>query len=204
MSIETFILIGGRSTRFGRDKALAQFGGRKMVDRIADAVRGALPDGKIRLVAANDTQGFSLDSGFPFIFDLYPERGPLGGLHAALAYAQSEWLLALACDFPLITNELIERLSSKIRDDVDAVVPRQADGRLQPLCAFYRAAPLLKIVEDILEDDRPTPPLRSLTEKVRTRIVEFDEISDLAGSENFFFNANTPDDLAAAMLNQPV
>ena len=86
------------------------------------------------------------------------------GLHAALAYAQSEWLLAIACDYPFLTSELIIKLSSKISDDFDAVVPRQSDGRLQPLCAFYRVKLCLKFVEKTLESKRATPPLRSIFE----------------------------------------
>src|SRR5512139_1519218 len=100
--IDSFILIGGRSSRLGRDKALVELGGRSLAERSIDTVHDALPGSRVTLVAGSSTQ-FAIDaiaSGVPFIFDFHENRGPLGGLHAALSYAETPWILLLACDYP--------------------------------------------------------------------------------------------------------
>jgi molybdopterin-guanine dinucleotide biosynthesis protein A len=74
------------------------------------------------------------------IADLRPGFGAWSGLHAAVAYSRSEWALVLACDYPFVTSDLLTLLAGFASKECDAVVPVQPDGRLQPLCALYRAA----------------------------------------------------------------
>jgi len=195
MNIDSFILIGGRSTRFGSPKALLKLDGRPLLDRTADTIRDALAETRITLVTSGLEQFLGLGTDLPFIFDIYEGRGPWGGLHAALAYARTEWIFVVACDYPFISSDLIKRLTAYIDHELDAIVPIQPDEKVQPLCAFYRVKPCLKIVEDILERNRPTPPLRDIFESVNTRFVKFEELSDLPNAANFFQNINTPGDL---------
>lgn len=195
MNIDSFILIGGRSTRFGSPKALLKLDGRPLLDRTADTIRAALAETRITLVTSGPEQFLGLGTDLAFIFDIYEGRGPWGGLHAALAYARTEWIFVTACDYPRLEVDLLKYLAGLIDGTFDAIVPIQPDGRIQPLCAFYRVKPCLKIVEDILERNRPTPPLRDIFESVNTRFVKFEELSDLPNAENFFQNINTPGDL---------
>lgn len=195
MTPDAFILIGGNSSRFGSPKALIEIDGEPLLDRTTSTIKTAIPDTKLTLVSSGPDQFLGLATGLPFIFDLHECRGPLGGLHAALAYAQNDWAFVVACDYPFITAELISYLNAQIAIEIDAVVPLQPDGRVQPLCAFYRVKPCLKVIEEILERQRPTPPLRSILEEVNTRYVQFEEIEKLPNSERFFVNLNTPEDL---------
>lgn len=195
MSIESFILIGGNSSRFGSPKALIAIDGEPLLDRTSNTIDTAIPNTKITLVSSGPDQFLGLPNNLPFIFDLYQGRGPLGGLHAALAYAESEWAFIVACDYPFITADLISYLEAHVADDVDAVVPIQPDGRGQPLCAFYRVKPCLEMVESILDRQRPTPPLRAILEDINTHYIPFNEIENLPDSERFFVNLNTPEDL---------
>ena len=199
--LETFILIGGSSSRFGSHKSLAAFDGQPLLKRTATTIRTALSPKRITLVAASAEQfstTLALHEDLPFIFDLYAERGAWGGLHAALAYAASEWIFVMACDLPLVTTDLLTRLAGFVGNDHDAVIPMQRDGRLQPLCAFYRVKPCLTLAEEVLSATRPTPPLQTIAERVRSRTVTFDEISDLTNAENIFLNANTVSDIETA------
>jgi len=203
MNIDAFILVGGRSTRFGRDKATVSIEGDTLVERTAKTIRKAIPLARIALVAASDEQIVTLfgsEEDLPFIFDLYPGRGPFGAVHAALAHTQTEWALVLACDLPLVSAGLLRRLASFISDEFDAVVPIQPDREVQPLCAFYRRMSCLFVAEEPLLAGRSTPPVKAILDQVRTRSIQFDELSDLPGSQNFFLNMNTPDDYEAVML----
>jgi molybdopterin-guanine dinucleotide biosynthesis protein A len=101
----------------------------------------------------------------------------------------------IACDLPLVTPEMIERLSRFATDGVDAVIPTQRDGRLQPLCAFYRTKRCLAAAGEILSQDRPTPPLHTIAAQVNAMVVKFDQIDDLLGANDFFLNANRPEDI---------
>jgi molybdopterin-guanine dinucleotide biosynthesis protein A len=197
---ESFILVGGKSSRLGRDKAFVELDGMTLTERAIANIRNGLPDSKITAVAASSMQ-FAIEaisSDVPFIFDLYEARGPLGGFHAALAYAASPWIFVLACDYPFVSPELIDLLSKNISNDHGAIVPEQNDGRLQPLCAFYNTAKARPIVEGILERPRVTPPMHEVVAQLSPSVVKFREYSHLAGADAFFININTEGDLADA------
>ncbi len=201
MNIEAFILIGGKSSRFGRDKATTNFAGATLVERTSATVRQAFSTSHITLVAANENQfasKFATGNGYAVIFDQYKNRGPIGAVHAALSFAQTDWALALACDFPFISTELLKRLAGIISHDIDAVTPIQSDGKIQPLCSVYRVKPCMNVMKRILETEADTPPLHRLFEHVRTRFVSFDELNDLPNAQIFFLNVNTPEDFQFA------
>lgn len=195
---DAFILIGGRSTRLGRDKAFVELGGRTLLERAVHTLQPEFE--RITIVAGNSLQFAtqSIAADVPFVFDLYEGRGPLGGLHSALAHAESPWIFVLACDYPFISSDLIRLLSEKISDDFGAVVPEQSDGRLQPLCAFYDAAKARPIVEEVLQRPRVPPPMHEIVSQLTPRIVRFTEYSDLNRAPELFLNINFEEDLARA------
>src|SRR5687768_4973345 len=134
MDIEAYILIGGRSSRLGRDKAFASVGGKPLTEHAVQIVNAGLEPVKTTFVAGNAAQ-FAIEAitlDVPCVFDLIPDRGPLGGLHAALSYARTPWIFLLACDMPLLTSEFLKLLASHVGRDFAAVVPEQPDGRIQP------------------------------------------------------------------------
>jgi molybdopterin-guanine dinucleotide biosynthesis protein A len=99
-----------------------------------------------------------------------------------------------------VTTELFGRLwqvGAQTEGEVsDAIVPIQADGRPQPLCAFYRRKSCLLSAKQLIVEGEHKP--RALLAKVRTRWVAFGELSDLPGAEDFFLNVNTPGDYERA------
>ncbi len=199
MDIEAFILVGGKSSRFGRDKATFLFEGTTLAERTAETIQNAFPSAVITLVADDDPQfSESLGQRFPFIFDIHKGRGPLGAIHAALAHAPTEWAFIVACDFPYISSDMLLRLAGLISSETDAIVPVQPDQKIQPLCGFWRVEPSLNRVAEILELDKPTPPIKAVFEQLRATFVSFDELKDLPASDKFFVNVNRPSDLEAA------
>jgi molybdopterin-guanine dinucleotide biosynthesis protein A len=118
-NIEAFILIGGRSSRLGTDKAFVELGGRTLAERAVENIRRGLSPERITMVAGNSTQ-FAIEAitaDTPFIFDLVEGRGPIGGLHAALSYARTPWIFVLACDYPFVSSELIGLLAESVDDE---------------------------------------------------------------------------------------
>ena len=197
LEIEGFILVGGASSRMGTDKALLELGGRPFVERISAALSSITT--KTSLVGPPERIGHSRAAALPIVPDVHVEWGALGGLHAALASCRAEWAAVVACDLPFVTGELFVRLAS-LRQNFDAVVPVQPDGRAQPLCALYRAEVARDLAEELIAAGERRP--RSLLERMRTRMAAFDELSDLEGSSDFFINVNTPEDLAKAIRRE--
>ena len=187
--VQGFILVGGASRRMGRDKALLDFGGQPMVERIARELSAIAP--VVSLVGARQ-----IYPSFENVPDVHQQWGALGGIHAALTAARADWAALVACDLPFVTNKLFERLATFVNDTTDAVVPIQADGRPQPVCALYRAGTCLPEIERLVAAGEHTP--RALLATVHTRYVDFAELRDLPGAENFFFNVNTQEDLQKA------
>lgn len=189
--VEAFILVGGASSRMGRDKSQLLFNGRTSIERIAtELLSAALP---VAMVGARQPYRHLPFRNVP---DIHPQWGALGGIHAALQACARDWTLIVACDLPFVTAPLFERLAALRGEQADAVVPVQDDGRPQPLCALYRRETCLPEAVKLIEKSAHTP--RSLLAAVRTRWVEKGELEDLPGTGNFFFNVNTQADFEEA------
>jgi molybdenum cofactor guanylyltransferase len=191
LEVEGFILVGGASSRMGTDKALLELGGVNFVERIHTALSS---------IAAQTSLVGTLERRaswpqLPSVPDIHVKWGALGGLHAALAACRAEWAAIVACDLPFITGELFVRLAS-LRENFDAVVPVQPDGRWQPLCALYRARAAGMLAGQLIAEGERRP--RALLQRGRTRLVAFEELKDLRGADRFFTNVNTPEDYAHA------
>ena len=190
MNVTPYILIGGRSSRFGRDKATFELNGETLAARAARICEEAFGGSKARFIST--ASGTFLDR--VMIADIYPDRGAAGGVHAALADARTPWIFVLACDLPLVTPEFISKLKEFPDEDHACVVPMQADGRWQPLSAFYRIDVCLRIFETAISGDQQ-PSLRAIAQTAGPRIVEFGEYSNLPDARRLLTNVNTVADL---------
>ncbi len=137
------ILCGGKSSRFGSDKALADFGDRSVGSRILDALRAGGAD---PVMAVGGTAGATL--AIPTIGDLRPGDGPLGGLATALLWAKTGSVIVVPCDLPLLKADHVAALiasSSPGRATVATV-----DGEPQISLALWPAEAgraILKLVD---------------------------------------------------------
>ncbi len=200
-NIEAYILIGGRSSRFGTDKAMAEFHGQTMAARTFETVSAALPTSRITFVAGNEAQ-FAIEAvsiGAPFIFDIVKNLGPLGGLHAAIADARTPWIFVIACDYPFVTASFVQLLADQIADEFGAVVPIQQDGRVQPLCAFYNVAKTQPVIQELIDAPRVPPPLYEIVEQLDPWTLPYSDYSTLPGAGELFVNINTTFDLDRAL-----
>jgi molybdopterin-guanine dinucleotide biosynthesis protein A len=180
-----FVLVGGRSSRFGRDKALLDWGGRPLVLHIAEQVREAA--GSVTLVGTPERYGHL---GLTVLPDRGPPQcGPLGGLLAALDHTTADWNLVVACDMPRLTPDFLAGLLEEAAArDHDVLLPQDSQGRPEPLCAVYhrrcRAA-----IEAAL-----SAGVRKMTDAFAAV-----RVSPLAGlDDRVFANLNRPGDLASA------
>lgn len=136
--IEGAILVGGQSLRMGRDKSALVLGGVSLLERVGGSMAPLV--GRIRVIGDRVTElrGYAVQP------DLRPGLGPLSGIHAALATAESSTVLVVACDLPFVTTKFLAGLIALLEHGTDAVVPR-VSGRAVPVCAVYRRACLERL-----------------------------------------------------------
>jgi molybdopterin-guanine dinucleotide biosynthesis protein A len=135
-----YVLAGGASSRFGTDKALAEFQGQTMLARTAKMLSTAARTVKI----VSPTPKVN-DVDCETIPDRWPREGPLGGIVTALLDAQvksgmNAWCLIISCDMPFLTAEWLGFLARRaLQSGAEAVVPKSAQG-WEPLCACWRVS----------------------------------------------------------------
>ena len=142
-NLTALILAGGKSTRFGADKARHAVEGRAMIERVAEVVTEVADT--VLISVAEEGAEYDLPSARQVV-DRYRDAGPLAGLHAGLEATETPWLLAVACDMPFVTADVLQALAAARGPETDAVVARTLDGRYHPLCACYhqRTRPLVE------------------------------------------------------------
>ena len=187
------ILAGGESRRYGSPKALAPVGGRRIIDRVTDALGAVCED---LVLIANEPDLFR-DTGLPSRPDARPGLGALGGIHAALAWAEEEdrpGIVAVACDMPFLASTLLARLSALAftGDAPDLVVPESRGRRgLEPLCAAYRTSCLPALEARLDREDRR---VIGFYDDVRVHRIPLAEVEALCDPDRAFLNVNTPDE----------
>ncbi|MCC6681659.1 MAG: molybdenum cofactor guanylyltransferase [Phycisphaeraceae bacterium] len=148
--IPAYILAGGRSSRFGSDKARAMIDGRSLLQHAADLLQPVASD--ITVVA--DRSGKYDDLGFRTIADATPGLGPLAGLQAALSdlHHDHRWLLLCPCDALVIRPAWLDQLLAACDDQCDAVAFRAVHW--QPMPALYAQSCLPLIARQIHTNQR--------------------------------------------------
>lgn len=180
------IMIGGKSTRMGTDKALVKLGGKTLLERSVE--RWGDYGGGLQLSVGAEDRASLAPEGIPTVTDIYAERGPMGGLHAGLLACGTEYLLLTAVDSPFVTCEMADRLvEAAERFGCDACV-YALEGRPQPLFALYRKA-CIAPAEELLKAGENKMGL--LLHRVDTQYL-------VGVGEEFFRNLNTPQELAEA------
>jgi molybdopterin-guanine dinucleotide biosynthesis protein A len=182
-----FITAGGQSSRMGTDKAWLELGGRAMIEHVIAAITPVTT--KVAIIA-NSPDYERL--GFTVFADSHTRIGPLEAIRTALANALTPMVILVGCDLPFVTTDLFKFLLS-IAGNHQATVPIGADGILESLCAIYRREALPAVTDLIKHGERK---VSLLFDRVPTRLVRFEELRNLPGSELFFENVNTPEDYA--------
>ncbi|GGF87056.1 molybdenum cofactor guanylyltransferase [Paenibacillus albidus] len=197
MKITGIILAGGHSRRMGADKALLELGGVPLISHLA--ARLSIVANSVCIACGAEEREAYRFLRLPLIPDRYPGQGPLAGLHAALWRSNTEWNVAAACDLPFASREIMQYMIgiAAAASYIDAVVPVNAAGKVQPLLAVYHSR-LLPSLEDALERKRPR-----VMEWLDARKVHYIHEHEFPGSPQAraaaLLNMNTPEDYQAAI-----
>jgi molybdopterin-guanine dinucleotide biosynthesis protein A len=134
--ITAVILAGGKSTRFGGDKAFAKIDKVPMVEHVIRTLQSVFTN---ILVVTNSPGKYT---GYPEISvttDIIKNAGPLGGIHAAMNGCKTPSIFVFSCDIPFADKNLIAGQLDFFRNhqNADALIPRTGE-RIEPLHAIYR------------------------------------------------------------------
>lgn len=130
------ILAGGRSTRFGSDKASALLDGRPMMAHVVESLASVCAN--VVVAAASGQRLPNLDQPVEVVRDTYEARGPLAGIVTGLTATETELAFIVSADAPLIQPGLVRFLADRARSSgADIVCPRR-DGWPEPLVSVYR------------------------------------------------------------------
>ncbi len=131
------ILAGGRSRRMeGVHKALLPFREEKMIHRQLGKLKEICSE---IILVTNEPRTFLplVDNNVRIITDFYPDKGPLGGIHAALSLACHTNVWVVACDMPFISPQAARTLLAvKTEGDGEAAVP-YFHGQMYPFHGIY-------------------------------------------------------------------
>jgi molybdopterin-guanine dinucleotide biosynthesis protein A len=180
------ILAGGKSTRYGTNKAFAEVRGVRLIERTIRVMGPVCP----RLLLVTNTPAEYAYLQLPMVEDLIKGLGPLGGIYTGLEVIEDENGLFVACDMPFLREDLL-RYMVTLRGDFDAVVPR-IDWMVEPLHALYTKKCLPSLRKFIRSQELQ---ILKFFQKIRVRYLEEEEIRKVDPDLKSFFNINRPEDL---------
>lgn len=184
------LLAGGRSSRYGAPKALAEVGGRTILARALAALDEAVGQA---VIVANDPGPYS-GTGRQIRPDVRPGTGVLGGILTAVRWAAEagrDAALVLGCDMPFVAAPLLARLAADAAPGGISIAASDGPRGVEPLCAVYGvdcAAPIAAAL------DRGERAVISFFDDVDVRRLPLEDVRRYGDPARMFFNVNRPDE----------
>jgi molybdenum cofactor guanylyltransferase len=183
------VIAGGRSVRFGSEKAVAMLSGAPLLLWAVRRLQRSCAAVAVNARPQTQAEALARAEGLPVLHDQEGDPlGPLAGVKVGLQWARGLGAHALAvspCDAPRLPEDLFPRLIEAAGDG--AAMAETADGH-QPLCAVWPVSALPQVAEALSGGHHP--PTWRLLEQVGAQRVRF-------SAAECFANVNTVEDLAA-------
>ena len=183
VSIPTYILAGGLSSRFGEDKALQLVNGTTMLESVVNAVRSS--SSSVNIISRS-TQYEIVNTRN--ISDITPRIGPLGGLLTAYEDSAEEQFLLLSCDLPYLTSAFVEWFLQQV--NMDKTNWLSSEKGYEPLIAVYHKDDHRHLIE---MNSKEELSLRKLIDRTEINLIHASNYLNGSGKE--LLNINTKEDL---------
>jgi len=184
-NLGAIILAGGKSRRFGSNKALYRLNDIPLIQYMTDIVTQITSN---IIIITNSPELYNF-LPYPKHSDLIPATGPLGGIYTGLYYAKAHYNLVLPCDMPFINFQCIEYLYQQ-SIGYDIAVPVH-DNLFEPLCAIYAKSCLPNMQIQLTAKKYQ---ICQLYERLKTHRIPFSSALPFYHSK-IFTNINSPQDL---------
>jgi molybdopterin-guanine dinucleotide biosynthesis protein A len=190
-----YVLAGGGSTRFGRDKALVEIDGAPMLLRMC-ALLGAVTK-EVNVIAAPPKYA---KLGITGVSDRWEGQGPLAGIITALLTTketggEAEWNVIVGCDMPFLTREWLAYLVRRAHaSGAEVVTPQSAQG-LEPLCSCWRTSAAAKLQQAF---EGGTRKIAHAMKQLQMEVVDEADWKRFDTAGRLFWNMNTAADYEEA------
>lgn len=155
------LLAGGKSSRMGQDKAKLLYEGKTFIENL-------IFKGRELGIEKIYVSGFSgIQEDIQVVWDIFPDRGPLGGIHACMKQMETPYCLVVPVDVPQIPVEVLEELlefhekncEKSMRKKIPVLL--EHDERREYLIGIYPVE-MVDAIEDLIRE-RSAPVHRLLT-----------------------------------------
>lgn len=174
------VLAGGMSRRMGNNKAQLTLGGKTLLQRQMEKLQNL----GVTDILISGGKCLSLP-GARTVPDIFPQRGPLGGLHACLSQAKNSQCMVLSVDTPLVP---VNALAQLCRSYEDGVTVLRCGEKAEPLIGVY-ASSLFAEIYPLIQNGGA--PVRSL------QTIGGWSFFDYLGPAEYLQNCNTPESFQA-------
>ncbi|MFC2044377.1 molybdenum cofactor guanylyltransferase [Chloroflexota bacterium] len=189
IEVAAILLCGGKNLRLGRNKALEIVGGKSLIEGVLECLEPLAS--QILIVTSKEKRDLPITGNGKVVVDIYPNKGPLGGIYTGLVASRSLYNIVVACDMPFPNTELL-RYMIGLSQDFDAVVPRPERGVVEPLHAIYSKNCLNKMEAHLQLNQLKVSLFLNV---LRVRYVGSGECQKLDPQLLFRFNINYQKDL---------
>ncbi|NER07102.1 MAG: molybdenum cofactor guanylyltransferase [Okeania sp. SIO3C4] len=181
------ILAGGKSSRMGKDKALISWQNIPMLKRVYQVASECTE--KVYIITPwPEKYEHILPTECEWLTEVKTE-GPLVAFNQGLAQINSDWILLLGCDLPLLNLDIIQTWATQLNQlspEILALVPKTSQG-WEPLCGFYRQQIKIELKKYLEGKNRS---FQKLLAQIPVQPLSID-----TQAEKMLFNCNTPSDL---------
>ncbi|MAV84922.1 MAG: molybdenum cofactor guanylyltransferase [Puniceicoccaceae bacterium] len=171
-------LVGGRSIRMGRDKALISYNGTEtQLERSTALLKAVCQD---VFVSQRKDQAYEIQNFANVIYDSVNEvKGPLCGILSAMYnHPGANWLV-IACDLPNLDDKVLRNLVREFESESPQLIAYKSsyNGLPEPLCAIYPAGSARELLTHSRELNSYCP--RKILIAMDARLVEQDNPTSL-------------------------
>ena len=185
------VLAGGRSSRFGSNKALFAPDGETLINKAVDMLRPLVKE--VVVSASHANAGAYAFLGLDIVEDQHSDCGPLGGLEALLDRCSTPWLLILTCDMPCVDSDMLRTMIDHIKlshgSFENGIIPqaiawRRSDGSVSPFPLLI-GKDALSVMRSRINSGRRS--MKGLLGALNTYYI-------IAPSDRLLSNINRPED----------
>jgi len=193
------ILSGGKSSRMGTNKSHLKINGKSLIKRTIELCNSMFEE---TIIITNEKEEYE-NLNIKCYADIYPNFGPLSGIHSGLVNSKTENNFVISCDMPFINVEVIDFLIG-YNSNKQIVLPKSKD-EIYSMCGLYKKKCISeaeKLLKKAIEEN-------SKTKKVKVRLFDLINATDAdivdVEQETFynkdlFFNMNSSEDYEYAKM----
>jgi len=185
------ILSGGKSRRFGGDKATTLLGNKTLIEHTVDKLKNNF---KEILIVTNDSKTNSNNKGLFYTKDIIEGHlGPLVGVLSAMEWVASnqkdyKWILTFPCDTPFFSEDLINKIINSKSNSHKKLFFLKSGEKRHNIFGLWSIELRERLRADIEIGDRK---VEDWANKIGTEVIDIND-------DESFLNINTKEDLKTA------